>query len=472
MNAARQNRLRIEQTRWLFRDLETRLDNWVKERREADVDLQGHYAGRQRSQLMAIEGLVRGCLGALKSQLDAIAEEPGAGFAESWRLTEALIWLDRVWQFFRVKLDQRDGALKALLRAADEVVWSCWRSAKPNRFEDRVLQLDRTLPPPPLAYVEPWFSPAALPGTAQLRGELKPDPALPPNVEPLVRGLPVPLLRLPVWCVGAPWWLVFVAHEVGHHWQHALGLVAEFRGQVKTEAIAAGASESDVEEWGRWSEEVFADLVSVLLLGPWALWALVEVVRGPAAAMAKREATYPPSSARLTLMAGALEQLGLDPQPFLRGIDLTVPAGAPRSLARDLTVAQRVAALCQANLPEPLVQLDRLCGFDAAAFQKQGVIEDWRHELLGRGELFPSRTIESGRRLVAGSLAAWATLAASGIEGDVLRLAAENLSSRTLAALAACAPEGDRAGEGDLDTAGVGRDLAEALLTLTREEEA
>lgn len=473
VTAARQARLRVEQTLWQLGDLEARLDGWVLRRRAADVDLDGHYAGRQRSQLAAIEGLVRGGLASLAQQLETLAEpDSDAVFAESWRSTLALVWLERVWQFFRLKLDQRDGTLAPLLRAADEVVWSCWRSAKPNRFEQRLHALGRNLSPPPLAYIEPWFSPAALPGTAQLGGELRPDTLLPASVEPLVRALPVPLLRLPPWCVGAPWWLVFVAHEVGHHWQHTLGLVAAFRGRVEVEAGAAGAGADDVERWGRWSEEVFADLSSVLLLGPWALWALVEVVREPAANMARRKPTYPPALARLSLLAGALDQLGCDPQPGLRGVDLAAPPGAPASLAIDLAVAARIGALCQAELPEPLGRFDQLCDFDAALFKKNGEIEDWRRELLGGGELDPPRHVETARRVVAGSLAAWATIAASEKEGVALRQAAERLAERTLTALAACAPAGDRAGEAALDTADAGRDLASALLKLCAEESA
>lgn len=468
--AARQARLRVEQTQWLFGDLELRLDGWVASRRAADVDLEGHHAGRQRSQLAAVEGLVRGGRAALAHQLETLADtDPDAVFAESWRSTLALAWLDRVWRFFRLKLDQRDGTLAPLLRAADEVVWSCWRAAKPNRFEARLHALGRATPPPPLAYVEPWFSPAALPGTAQLTGELCPDTLLPPSVEPLVRALPVPLLRLPPWCVGAPWWLVFVAHEVGHHWQHSLGLVAAFRALVETAAGAAGAGADDVERWGRWSDEVFADLTSVLLLGPWALWALVEVVREPAANMARRKPTYPPTLARLRIVAGALEQLGCDPRPALRGVELSAPQGAPASLTLDLAVAERVAALCQAELPEPLGRFDRLCDFDAAVFKKSGEIEDWRRELLGGAEIEPPRHVETARRLIAGSVAAWATIAASEKEGEALRHVAERLAERTLAALAACAPEGDRAGDEEIDTTDSGRALADALLALTAE---
>jgi hypothetical protein len=132
-------------------------------------------------------------------------------------------------------------------------------------------------------------------------------------------------------------------------------------------------------------------------------------------------------------------------------------------------VAKRVAALCQVELPDPLGRLDELCCFDAALFQKQGAVEDYKRELLGRGEMDPPHRIETGRHLVAGSLAAWATLAASEVEGDALRQAASRLAERTLAALAACAPEGDRAGEDDLDTTGAARDLANALLVLTEE---
>jgi hypothetical protein len=472
MDADRHSRLRVVQTRWLMDDLASRLNVWSAQRRKGDADAQGRPTGKQRSQVEAVELLVRGCLDSLRTRLDDLGGlEPGTRASESWRLTTTLAWLERVWQYFRSKIDQRDGPLEPLLRAADEVVWSCWRSAELDRFERRFLALGCSPPPPPLAYVEPWFSPAALPGTARLSRTVPSEADLPLGIAALVQSVPVPLLRLPTWCTGAPWWLVFVAHEVGHHWQHALNLVVEFSGLVSAAAEAAGAPAADVDEWGRWGEEIFADLVSVLLAGPWALWAMAELVRGPAAEMARRELKYPPSLARLGLLAGALEELGLDPLPFLRGIDLTPPPGAPAALTRDLTVARQIARLCRVELPQPLGRLDQLCGFDAGVFQKYGPVEEWRYALSGQDTIVPPRQIDTGRHLVMGSLSAWAALTESGLEGEALRKAAEKLAGRTLAALTACAPGGDRAGGGEVGMAGTGSALADALLALSGEEE-
>src|SRR5204863_117964 len=63
--------------------------------------------------------------------------------------------VERVFQYFAGKLDQRDGALGALLDAADEITYSLYVQA----FRGAGL----AEPPPPLAYVEPAFSPRALP---------------------------------------------------------------------------------------------------------------------------------------------------------------------------------------------------------------------------------------------------------------------------------------------------------------------
>lgn len=126
--------------------------------------------------------------------------------------------------FGKIRPARRSAKFRSALAAADEVVWSCYHSpclaaaARSDKVRHGAA---------PLAFIDPQYSPAAVEAD-------KPPPAnleLTVNVASLedVKKLPIPLLRLPTWCVNAPWWLIYVAHETGHHLQHDLGLIGHFR---------------------------------------------------------------------------------------------------------------------------------------------------------------------------------------------------------------------------------------------------
>jgi hypothetical protein len=59
--------------------------------------------------------------------------------------------------------------------------------------------------PAPLAFIEPEYSPAALESDKQLRTQV-PLEAEVRSLDNFLQSLPIPLLRLPPWCVAAPWW--------------------------------------------------------------------------------------------------------------------------------------------------------------------------------------------------------------------------------------------------------------------------
>ena len=79
---------------------------------------------------------------------------------------QAIIWLRRLWDYFGIKLDQRLGVpdVADLLRAADEVVWSCYHPT----IRDGAA---------PLAFLAPEYSLAALLSTHP------PTAVLPPEVQ-------------------------------------------------------------------------------------------------------------------------------------------------------------------------------------------------------------------------------------------------------------------------------------------------
>ena len=376
---------------------------WLRRRRNADPRSQ--YA----SQLQAIESFVDGALDELSTGL--------CGVNASGRLIEVysqcrtfdqrVVWLRRVWQFFKDKFDQRDDPeLAPVLAAADEVVWSCYRQVV-DRAQLAGLVVEG---PPPLPYIEPYLSPEAFPAELVPAG-LKTEIDLEFAREHLNR-LPVPVVRLQESCVSAPWWLVYIGHEVGHHVQYGLladmGLVAAFRTAVETAVIGAGGSPEDAERWGRWSREVFADVCSVLFMGPWAVWAIAELELGRADVMLRRRGTYPAPAVRLLLLTQVADRLGLDARPGLRGLDLVALLAQDPAAGADAGFVAAVidsALAAQAGLPRTLVQLT---GFGPGQFGPDGVVAQWRAVLGAPGDPLAERSLAMARVLTCASLAAWA----------------------------------------------------------------
>lgn len=118
------NQVRKEQTKLELCRLHKELLVWLEHRRKKDEQQQ------YTTQLNAIESLIGGAIKDMRPDLKALdlSASPGE-FYEKCRLIDLrIVWLRRVWQFFREKFDQRDDKqIGPLLRAADEVIWSCYR---------------------------------------------------------------------------------------------------------------------------------------------------------------------------------------------------------------------------------------------------------------------------------------------------------------------------------------------------------
>src|SRR5262249_40857207 len=138
----------------------------------------------------------------------------------------------------RRRFDQRDGdtPLASMLKAADEVVWSCY--ADPFRVIGRKDIVS------PLPYVEDRLAAHAIP-----REELPADLASEVDTKFLrtyLSALPIAVIALPPSCIEHPWSLIHCAHEAGHHVQYDLvsepqwALVGEF-GDVLADAAGTGS---------------------------------------------------------------------------------------------------------------------------------------------------------------------------------------------------------------------------------------
>ncbi|RYZ39009.1 MAG: hypothetical protein EOO71_21670 [Myxococcaceae bacterium] len=407
-NEGEQNRRLRERLRRELGSLRVGFAAWLKLRRQQDVTEQ------HASQFTAIEACIDGAASGLTKHLDMLdLDLPRGEFAELCRRHDLrILWLRRLWQYFRERIDQRDDArLAPLLRAADEVVWSAWRSV----FERApLLGLSVTGGPAPLPFIDLEHSPAATPRSWVSR-ELRRDggPLLAEHLE----RLPIALIHLPVASVASPWWLVFIGHEVGHHVQHHLGLVKGFEVQLK-QAVLQSATDLKLEDpglaaerWGRWSQEVFADVYSVVSFGVAAVRALTEFEEHPDARMGEPRERYPSAAVRLHLMARTAEKLGLPGvQASLNGLDPRALITGQEAAEEDLRLVDAVVEASLAELPGTDVSLTELLGFNARHFEL-------------RWPAIPTPFDVTGPRRMAGAaLDAWARTEAAPVAGDTAAL--------------------------------------------------
>jgi hypothetical protein len=320
----------------------------------------------------------------------------GAVYEECRRSDLRLLHARRLWRWYADKLDQRAGApdnvgVRTLL-AADEVVWSCWKTAFTG--------LGKTVPPAPIPYLAAQYSATATPRT-------DPPPELRPGLDDLLRShveeLPVATIGLPPICCRRPWWIVLSAHEAGHHVQF------EFAGLEKLTREQVWADDTSLAEaWLPWCRELFADAFSVLLVGPAAIWAAAELeTRTPAGLRKSPSGSYPPPLVRLAVLRAVAEQAGL-PVPVRALADLADPAADDDDRLRPLLAAvDQVAAALLGLESDSGRALRSLAGRTALAYAAGGSVAGWRAELLGPDEPIPQRTLDAARFCVAAGVDAW-----------------------------------------------------------------
>jgi hypothetical protein len=173
--------VRIEQTHREFERLSRDIEVWLNERVRADKHQQYH------TQLKVLHGVLKASLQRLRCEFASLARgaTTAAVFARCRWFEKQLVWIQRLWGYFRTKFDQRDDdVMGRVLGAADEIVWSCYAEVY------RATDLDQ--PPAPLPYIEPLFSPQAVP-----RADPPPDLRTDVDADFLfacLKQLPIPLV--------------------------------------------------------------------------------------------------------------------------------------------------------------------------------------------------------------------------------------------------------------------------------------
>jgi hypothetical protein len=468
------NTVRRERTMLELASLTKTIGDWVELRRLQDRNQNRHYVGRHKTQLDTLESVLKTALKSLQESIGALGTSTDCGqFFDNCRGTdEATVWLERFWRYFQEKFDQRDDPrLGPIVHAADELVWSCY-----HEVMDRARQRDTSVAhgPSPLAYVAPEYSPAALESDSPLTGDLSAPIALLERdkvLKEIIDSLPLPLLRLPPWCIDAPWWLIYVAHEVGHHVATDLNLIRWFGEKVQAEAEKR-VGEEPAKRWRSWSEEIFADIFSVVAVGRWALWAVADVEWTTFQRLTAPRARYPSPVLRFAIMARAVDLLGEQSVNWIRPIPDSMPGGGAEILPENVReTADAVARLALGPLPGTLGTLKDLIAYDHPQFN-QGV--KWWASQLPNTVLPPfNPELPTARQLIAGSVSAWSKIAS--ISDEPTRTTQRvNLAQRTREALRQSGPPGTRGGEmpsGNLPDKGVALAARLQAIAQTRVEQ-
>jgi hypothetical protein len=516
--------VRLLETRRQYRSLRAEIDGWYGEWKNRDKELGAH-----RTQLDTLKGVLDNAMARLETELEKLeaqaAQTPsGQIYAACRAHDQYLIWVRSIWDYFRVKFDQRsqsnDPEQRQLLVAADEVIWSCYA---PVFRRNDLSKRGATLRAAPLACLDTFYSPSAL--TRDSPGVLRAadvDPRFKERLKGYLASLPVPVIRLPFRCIETPWWLIILGHESGHQVARDLpggrNFVASFGARLEAcvKASPDALADDDAAGWARWGEEIFADLHSVFRLGCWAARAMAELVRDtPEAMLQSEDPAYPPAVVRLALMDALHATLMGNPwappteekwitwlgettdAPEATSAFLEADPEVKQSLLAHLRQVPKVVEMIQKqplvsaealnalrrpedtspSLTEDLFSLAEICGWELAAHQKLfrpgGEVELWRDMLTGRsGPRMPQEGVAAVRAITCASLAAYLALgpreAIAGEENEAPGANTdETLAQLTLDTITENAERDTRAASAatTADVEGFGEELAALLLS-------
>jgi hypothetical protein len=320
-------RARIDQTArallCLQREIRAWIDAWVVR------DQQRQY----QTQLTSLRVVLDRAFTWLENQLNGLDGASGIGtvYRKCRGLDSGLMVVHRVWAYYRDKFDQRkDPLFQSVLTAADEIVWSCYAQAFPGHPNPPA-------PSVPLPFLSPEATPLARPRSESPFLGSRHDPqtrtrgATPAEWrdtdDDLIRAfrdilskMPIPIIALPYSCVQAPWELILLAHEVGHHVQFDL---APRKGPVEkgqVEKFQTWLGNELGSPWDKRADEVFADVFSLYSVGAWGVWALAALEVSDPISMLRptgQKGEYPPPLVRLAFLVRFAERLKLSTNNLL-----------------------------------------------------------------------------------------------------------------------------------------------------------
>ena len=445
------------------------ITRWLGERRadQRFARFTGHFA--------ALDSVFARMLDAIEAGVANIDVRGSSGQVyEQCRNAEVQLSLvRRTHEWYAHKYDQRTNDTAAsVLRAADEVVRSCWVEAFAG--------VDHVAPTGPLVYMDSRFDAVATPRMSVPTDLRAPRDAV---ISEFVRQLPIPIIALPAISAVEPWWIVLAAHETGHHVQYDLArdLIAETRDALDVVASQPPLGDSDSAAcWAAWALEIFADTFATLMVGPAAAWAVIELQHGAPARLVTPPSPgqrYPPAVVRTALLGELARAVGIDdPGPgeaeVLRWLD-TAKVTDVKQPTRDAVAAQvrltPVVARTMVELPVAGAPLHAVCGWVPGVFGEAGPVAKWRRALQATAPTVSGREeVAAARHGIAGGVAAYRLLTLPSAETPMRpndgRL--ERLRVNLPTMLQTCGPPGTLAGKAPVDVAGVADRLTAQLLAI------
>lgn len=127
-----------------------------------------------------------------------------------------------------------------------------------------------------------------------------------------IERLPIPIVMSPPGEIDAPFGLMWLYHELGHH------IIKETALRKRGEAALAAASLQQ-RDWIGWCEEILADMIGFTLGGPGLVGQIEHMLRTTAGSRFLRaDAYHPAMKLRLLLLRAFAERCGagLDGEPF------------------------------------------------------------------------------------------------------------------------------------------------------------
>jgi hypothetical protein len=243
-----------------------------------------------------------------------------------------------VWHFYDDLFSQRRGPLADQLAAMDRIALDCYQTSYMG------LGRARSLPtPPPMAFSQPAVGPATYRRNVPV-----------PKIGR--RANPFPLVRLPFHRLMNPWSLGAVPHEIGHNIHADLKLWRVTPGLIRGRLAQLGHGAEAQKTWAIWHKEIYADLIGVLLIGPYYIESLFDVVgKSPArVARFRSGAVHPTSYIRPFISTELLRRIGFEARAnaYDAGWRKLYPASVARRLPAHLrrqfreTTAAVVDVLC------------------------------------------------------------------------------------------------------------------------------